>query len=69
MDEKIYEEFVKRPWDIESNDEEELELLKHAIRMIDETVNGKEFPGFEYDDPIEEIRNILKELNDEISIL
>ena len=69
MDEKIYEEFVKRPWDIESNDEEELELLKHAIRMIDETVNGKEFPGFEYDDTIEEIRNILKELNDEISIL
>lgn len=50
-------------------EQEELECLKHAIQAINETVNGKEFPEFEYDEPLEEVKKILKELDDEIGIL
>lgn len=63
--------FANKEWlQVELDDylkeQEEFEYMKHALRMIDEAVNGKEFPGFEYDDPIDEIKAILKELEDEI---
>ena len=69
MGEKV--NFANKEWlQVELDDylkeQEELEYMKHALRMIDEAVNGKEFPGFEYDDPVESVRKVLQELKDEV---
>lgn len=69
MEEKV--NFANKEWlQVELDDylkeQEELEYMKHALRMIDESVNGKEFPEFEYDDPVESVRKVLQELKDEV---
>ena len=47
-------------------DREKLEYLKTTIRRIKDVLYGKTFPEYEYNDPTEEIKKIVEELENEI---
>lgn len=59
-------EFVSIEREEIQKDRVKLEYLKTALREIKDVLFGKTFPEFEYDDPKEEIKNIIKELEKEI---
>jgi len=68
MEEKIEEQF-RGNWDINYEREKEEETYAYLMgfaRLVKEQLYGKEFEEFEYDDPVEEIKKALKELEDEI---
>ncbi len=68
MEEKIEEQF-RGNWDIDYEREKEEETYAYLMgfaRLVKEQLYGKEFEEFEYDDPVEEIKKALKELEDEI---
>ncbi len=68
MEEKIEEQF-RGNWDVDYEREKEEETYAYLMgfaRLVKEQLYGKEFEEFEYDDPVEEIKKALKELEDEI---
>lgn len=65
MEEKIYEEFVVKPWDRDYEQEREAEkeeYLRGAVRAIRKILMGIKSPSAY----IKEIDEILEELKDEV---
>ena len=68
MEEKIVEEFNKS-WDIDCEKEKEQERYAYLLgfaRLVKEQLYGVKFPEFEYDEPLDVIKDALKELENEV---